>query len=392
MSVSFHRAYSFLIAAFGLFTLIGCGGSESSSESASSGADKIKVGQFYALSGEQATFGISSKKGSELAFAEINAAGGVRGGAQLEHITFDTRGIPQETGNAVTRLINNEKVVALLGEVASSLSDAGGQVAQEYRVPMITPASTNPKVTQIGDMVHRICFIDPFQGFVVAKFLKENKNATKVAVLFDQGQAYSVGLKDAFLEAYPKMGGEILTVQSYSSGDQDFSAQLTNIRDLKPDAIFIPGYYTEVANIALQAKRLGVNTILIGGDGWTSEKLTEIAGDSIEGAYYSNHYSPEDSRPKVQEFIKNFKEAYGGETPDAMAALAYDSVYILADAMNRAESLEPDDLAAAIASTKDFDGVTGKITLNAERNAEKDAVILQIQNGESRFVTTVSPN
>ncbi len=351
----------------------------------------MKVGQYYALSGEQATFGISSKKGSELAYKEINAAGGVLGGKTLEHVTFDTRGLPQETGNAVTRLITNENVVAILGEVASSLSDAGGRIAQEYGVPMITPASTNPGVTKIGDMVHRICFIDPFQGFVVSKFLKEDKDVSRVAVLFDQGQAYSVGLKDAFIEAFEEMGGEVTIVQSYSSGEQEFSAQLTSIRDSNPQAIFIPGYYTEVATIAIQAKRIGIDAILIGGDGWTSEKLTEIGGDSIEGAYYSNHYSPEDSRPKVQEFIANFKAANNGETPDAMAALAYDSVYILADAINRAKSLEAKDLAAAIASTKDFDGVTGNITINAERNAEKDAVILQIQNGEPRFVTTVSP-
>lgn len=386
----FVRYFS-VVALFALaFGITGCSSSESS-KSGETTNNSIKVGQFYALSGEQATFGISSKKGSELAFKEINAAGGVRGGSKLDYVTFDTRGLPQETANAVTRLITNENAVAILGEVASSLSDAGGRIAQEYGVPMITPASTNPGVTQIGDMVHRICFIDPFQGIVVSKFLTEDKDVKRVAVLFDQGQAYSVGLKDAFIEAFEKMGGEITIIQSYSTGDQEFSAQLTSIRDSKPQAIFIPGYYTEVATIAIQAKRIGIDAILIGGDGWTSEKLTEIGGDAIEGAYYSNHYSPEDTRPKVQEFIKNFKAANNGETPDAMAALAYDSVYILADSLNRAKSLDAKDLAAAIASTADFDGVTGNITINKDRNAEKDAVILQIQDGESRFVTTVSP-
>lgn len=399
MNSSFLRLFS-VTALFSLMLgLMACGSSETtSSDAKSNGAsstgetkEPIKVGQYYALSGSQATFGISSKKGSELAAKEINAAGGVRGGYGLSLITYDTRGTNQETSNAVTRLITNEKVVALLGEVASGLSLDGGALAQEYGVPMITPASTNPSVTKDRDMVHRICFIDPFQGYVIAKFLKEEKKVTKAAVFFDQALPYSIGLKDAFVDAFKKMGGEVTIIQSYSEGDQEFTSQLTSIRDTKPEALVLTGYFTEVATIAIQAKRVGIDAIMIGGDGWTSEKLTEIGGDAIEGAYYSNHYSPEDTNPKVQDFIKNFKAAYNGETPDAMAALAYDSVYVLADALNRAKSVEAKDLAAAIAATKDFQAVTGKISLNEQRDAVKDAVILQIQDGQSRFVTTVSP-
>jgi branched-chain amino acid transport system substrate-binding protein len=352
--------------------------------------ETIKVGQFASLTGSEATFGQSSDKGVRMAVDEINKAGGVLG-KKLELITYDTQGKGAEASNAVTRLITSDHVVALLGEVASSLSLAGGEVAQANGVPMITHASTNPKVTEGRDMVFRICFIDPFQGYAVAKFASDDLKAKKVAILYDQGQAYSAGLRKDFVKAFKKMSGTITTEQSYTGGDQDFSAQLTTIRDGAPDAIFIPGYYNDVGNIALQARKLGITVPMLGGDGWDSSKLKEIAGKAIEGCYYSNHYTPEDPRPELQDFIKKFKGLYNKETPDAMAVLAYDSAIILADAIKRAGTTESKALAKAISETKDFKGITGTITLDANRNARKPAVILQMKEGEWRYAASVAP-
>ncbi|HNM46896.1 MAG TPA: ABC transporter substrate-binding protein, partial [Candidatus Sumerlaeota bacterium] len=239
--------------------------------------------------------------------------------------------------------------------------------------------------------VFRVCFIDPFQGYAVAKFATDNLKAKKIAVLYDQGQAYSVGLRKDFSRAIKKLGGTITTEQSYTGGDQDFSAQLTTIRESQPDAIFIPGYYTDVGNIALQVRKLGITVPLLGTDGWDSAKLKEIAGDALKDCYYSNHYTPEDPRPELQEFIKKFKELNNGETPDAMAVLAYDGANVLIDAIKRANSTDPKALAKAIGETKNFKGVTGTITLDAERNAKKPAVILQMKDGQWKYAASIAP-
>ncbi|CAN5309745.1 ABC transporter substrate-binding protein [soil metagenome] len=349
----------------------------------------IKVGQYASLTGNEATFGQSSDKGVKMAIEEINAAGGVKG-RKIELITYDTKGQPQETGNAVTRLCASDHVTALIGEVASSLSIAGGRVAQQYGVPMITHASTNPSVTEIGNMISRICFIDPFQGFAMAKFAKENLKLTKVAVIYDQKQAYSKGLKDNFSKSFAEMGGTITTEQAFNGGDQDFSAQLINIRGSGAEAIYVPSYYGDAANIAVRARALGMTIPLMGGDGWDSAKLAEIGKDAIEGSYYSNHYTADDPNPAVQDFLKKFRAKYDNETPDAMAALGYDAGKLLADAMGRAPSLSGPDLAAAIATTKGFQGVTGVITMDANRNADKPLVIVQMKGGKPVAVTTIA--
>jgi branched-chain amino acid transport system substrate-binding protein len=264
-------------------------------------------------------------------------------------------------------------------------------VAQKNGVPMISPSSTNPRVTAIGDMIFRVCFIDPFQGYVIAKFARDNLKAGKAAILFDQTQAYSTGLRDEFEKHFTQMGGSVVAKQAYSGGDQDFSAQLTNIRGASPDLIFIPGYYTDAGNIALQVRKLGIGVPLIGGDGWDSPQLAEIGKDAIEGSYYSNHYSHEDTRPAVQEFVAKYKAKYGGLVPDGIAALGYDAGRILFDAMERSGSLSGKDLAAAIAATKDFQGVTGVITIDPDRNAQKAAVILQMRGGVPRYSATIDP-
>ncbi len=351
--------------------------------------DVVLLGEYGSMTGAEATFGQGTHEGVMLALEEINAAGGVLG-KKVDVKLYDTQGKTQEAGTAVTRLITDDKVVAILGEVASSLSLAGGRVAQQYGVPMVSPASTNPSVTQIGDMVFRVCFIDPFQGYVVAAFATETLKLNNVAVLYDQASAYSKGLKDDFAKALVAKGGKVTTEQAYSAGDQDFSAQLTSIRDTKPQALFIPGYYTDVGNIAIQAKKLGIDAVLLGGDGWDSPKLAEIGGAAIEGGYYSNHYAPEDTRPEVAEFVKKYQAKYG-RIPDGMGALGYDATRITVDAIQRAGSTDGKAVAKALAETKDFHGVTGVISIDADRNAQKPAVMLQMKGGKPTFVGIVNP-
>ena len=386
-----------------VLALVGCdkmrggGSAETASQPASTAATSaappatgnILIGEYGSMTGSEATFGQSTHNGIMLAVEEFNAAGGLNG-RQVELKSYDTQGKSQEAGTVVTRLITEDKVVAVLGEVASSLSLAGGRVAQQFGVPMISPSSTNPQVTQIGDMVFRVCFIDPYQGYVVAKFASENLKRTKVAVLYDQGQAYSKGLKDDFRKAFEALGGQIVTEQAYTGGDQDFSAQLGNIKAASPEAIFVPGYYTDVGNIALQARKLGITATLLGGDGWDSPKLTEIGGAAIEDSYFSNHYSHEEQRPEVQSFVQKFQAKYG-VVPDGLAAMGYDAARLLFDAMKRSPSLGGKDLAAAIAQTKGFAGVTGSITIDAERNARKPAVVLQVKGGKYAFAASIQP-
>lgn len=352
-------------------------------------AEPIKIGHYGSMTGKEATFGQSTDNGIKLAIEEINAAGGING-RKIELITYDTKGESKEAGNAVTRLVTQDKVTAVLGEVASTLSLAGGAVAQQYGVPMITPSSTNPRVTAGRDMVFRVCFIDPFQGFAGAKFAREQLKVTKAAILYDQAQAYSKGLRDEFAKHFKAMGGEIVADQAYSSGDQDFSAQLGTIRDGGAEVIYVPGYYTEVGNIALQARKLGLTVPMLGGDGWDSEQLAAIGGEAIEGSYYTNHYAPDQPSEVVKNFVAKYSAKFGS-TPDGLAALGYDAMNILAGAMKKAPSLEGKALRDAIAKTEGFPGVTGAITLDGNRNASKAAVVVQMKGGKPVYAATVEP-
>jgi branched-chain amino acid transport system substrate-binding protein len=361
-------------------------------QSQSAATNEIVIGHFGSITGSEATFGISTDRGIQLAIEEINAAGGIQG-KKIRLITYDDKGDAREAGSAVTRLVTRDRVTAVLGEVASGLSLAAAPICQEYGVPMISPSSTNPKVTKVGDMIFRVCFIDPFQGSVCSKFAREHEGikASKAAILCDQAAPYSVGLQEEFEKAFIASGGTIVSKQAYQAGDQDFSAQLTSIRSSEPDVIFIPGYYTDVGNIALQAKKLGINVPMLGGDGWDSVKLGQIAGDALNGSYYSNHYSPEDPNPRVQDFIKLYQGKHQ-EIPDGLAALGYDAAKILFQAMKTAKSLGGADIAAELAKTKDFAGVTGVISIDGDRNAIKPAVILEMKDGTPKFVTTIAPS
>jgi branched-chain amino acid transport system substrate-binding protein len=352
-------------------------------------APELLIGEVLSMTGSQATFGTSTHNGVELALREINEAGGVKG-KKLKSITVDNQGKPDEAATAVTKLITQNNVIAILGEVASSRSLAMAPIAQNYSTPMVTPSSTNPEVTAKGDYIFRVCFIDPFQGTVMAKFAAENLKLKKIAILRDVKSDYSVGLADYFIETFKKLGGEVVVDQSYSEGDVDFKAQLTAIRAKKPDGIFVPGYYTEVGLIARQAREIGIKVPLLGGDGWDSPKLYEIGGAALDGTYFSNHYSSEDKSAHVQGFISKFKAAFG-VVPDGLAAMGYDAAKVLIDAMTRSATLDKKSIRDALAATKEYQGVTGKITIDEKRNAVKPAVVLRVEKGEFKYVSTINP-
>jgi branched-chain amino acid transport system substrate-binding protein len=371
----------FLLAAAAL-VLAGC--------SKGGGGDEnvIVVGEVAAMSGGTATFGQSSHAGTQMAIDEVNAAGGVLG-KQIKLVMEDDQSKQGEAGTVVKKLISRAKAVAILGEVASGRSLEMAPICQKAGVPMITPASTNPKVTEVGDYIFRVCFIDPFQGTVLAKFA-QSRGWKKVAILTDVKQDYSVGLTQFFKENFTRGGGVIAGEQSYSSGDKDFKAQLTTLKAAAPDAILAAGYYNETGLIAAQARELGITVPLIGGDGWDSPSLVEVAGKAIEGCFFSNHFSPEDQSPRIQDFVGRYKAKHG-KVPDAMVALGYDSAMILCEAIKRAGTTEGPALRDAIAATKDHEGITGKISLDAQRNATKPAVILTIKDGRFVYVETVAP-
>jgi len=353
-------------------------------------ADEIRIGEYGSLTGGTATFGTSTHEGVMLALDEINKSGGLLG-KKARVITEDDQSKPEEAVTAVLKLIKQDEVVAVIGEVASSRSLAAAPQCQTNRIPMISPSSTNPKVTQVGDYIFRACFIDPFQGSTMAKFAFDTLKVRKFAILTDKKNDYSVGLTDFFRDTIKKLGGEIVAEESYAEGDIEFKAQLTALKALSPEAIYVPGYYTECALIARQARELGLTAVLLGGDGWDSPKTIEIGGKAVEGVYFTNHYSEEEQRPEVQRFIADYKAKYGGKTPDAMAVLGYDAMTMLADAIRRARSINGPAIRDALATTKDFPGVSGKITIDANRNAQKAIVVLRIQGGHFRFVSSIPP-
>ena len=360
----------------------------SANEGAATTGD-ILVGQYGSMSGGEATFGQSTDKGIRLAIDAKNAAGGIKG-RKIKLITEDNQGKPEEAAAVVKKLITQDKVIALLGEVASTRSLAAAPIAQQYKIPMVTPSSTNPKVTQVGSFIFRVCFIDPFQGPVMARFAHDNLKLRKIAVLKDLKSDYSLGLAEFFTKKFKELGGTIVSEQNFQAGDSDFKAQLTQIRSSNPDAIFIPAYYTEVGLIARQARQLGIKAVLLGGDGWDSPKLFEIGQAAVDGAYFSNHYAAESPNPATQNFIKTYKEKFS-EAPDGLAAAGYDAAMILIQAMEKAPELTSEGIRAELTKTVGFDGATGKITINADRNADKDAFIVKVEGKALKFITLLGP-
>ncbi len=349
----------------------------------STGGDKVRIGVFMSLTGDTANFGISSVNGIKMAAEEVNAAGGING-KQIELLVQDDRSDASEAATIVTKFVTQDQVHAILGEVASSRSIAAAPIAQNAKIPMLTPSSTNPEVTRKGNYIFRSCFIDPVQGAAIAQFAAKTLGAKRGALMVDRKQDYSTGLEKVINEVFTKLGGQIVVTQSYASGDQDFNAQITDIKGANPDVIFVPGYYGDVGLFAKQARDKGVTVPLVGGDGWDSPSLYQIGGAALHGSYFSNHYSPDDTDPIVQKFVSDYKAKYGS-VPDALAATAYDAARIMFDAIKRANSLDGAAIRDALAATKEFPGVTGKVTFNENRDAVKPIVMVKIENG-GKFV------
>jgi branched-chain amino acid transport system substrate-binding protein len=356
-------------------------------------APPIVIGNVMPLSGEIATFGQGANNGVKLAIDEVNAAGGVNG-RKITLEVYDTVGKPEEAAIASTRAITDKKAILLIGELGSTSTLALAPISEANKIPAISPASTNPKVTKDGDKTRpymfRVCFIDPFQGTVMAKFARETLKAKRAAIIRDVGNDYSMGLAEYFAKTFKEMGGEIAIDVSYKAGDQDFKAQLTKVKFAKPEIVYVPGYYTDVALIGRQSRELGLKIPLAGGDGWDSAKLYEIAQGALDGGFFTNHYSIENPSAVVQEFAKKYEAAYQAK-PDAFGALGYDAALLAIDAMKRAKELTPAAIRDAIEQTTTLQGVTGTIRLDADHNPVKSAVIIGIEKNAPKYVATVEP-
>jgi branched-chain amino acid transport system substrate-binding protein len=372
--------------------LFGCPPKAGETTTAGTGGTEgeIVVGEYGSLTGGQATFGQSTHNGIMLAVDEINSAGGVSG-RKIRVITEDDQSKSEEAANAVTKLISQNNVIAVLGEVASSASLAAAPICQSNKVPMISPSSTNEKVTKVGDYIFRMCFIDPYQGEAMANFVSKQLGKKNAAILIDVKSDYSTGLAANFERVFLANGGKIVGKQSYAQGDSDFRSQLTTLKAANPEMIFVPGYYNEIGQIAIQARDLGMKQPLAGGDGWESPKLFEIGGKALDGCFYSNHYHVDDPDPSVRDFVQKYQERFGAK-PDSLSALAYDSTRVLAEAIKRAGTTDGPKLRDEIAKTANFKGVTGLINLGPDRNPiGKKLAILEVRNNSTILKGVVDP-
>jgi len=351
--------------------------------------DPVKIGFFMSLTGRDASFGEAALRGARLAVADLNASGGILG-RPVELVVEDNRSLPGESATAAKKLLGRDKVVALVGECASSRTLEAAPLAQAAGVPLVTPASTNPRVTAVGDCIFRVCFADPFQGAVLATYAWKNLGLHRAALLVDSSASYSVGLADVFAKTFTALGGEVVASQKYAGGDKDFRAQLTAIRATHAEAIFLPGYYVEAGLSARQARELGLTATLLGGDGFEAPQLLEIGGEALEGAVYSTHYSAESADPVSRRFVASYTARYGS-APVGLGALTYDAVGLIADAASRAGSVERVALKQALAATRDFAGVTGRTGFDQNRDAQKAAAIIAVRGGRCVFVESVRP-
>jgi branched-chain amino acid transport system substrate-binding protein len=350
----------------------------------------IKIGYFGDLSGPTFNFGQSAINGVLMAADEINQASGI-GGRRVDVVIEDDKGSPEEAARLTAKLIDDDKVLAIIAGGTSGNSSAAAPKAQASHIPLISPSATDPVVTQTGDYIFRACFVDSFQGEVMASFAVNTLKAQKAAIIYDFNSPYGRGLTSYFRASFAKLGGRIVSEQSYAQGDADFKGQLSTIRASEPDVIYIPGYYGDVALIAKQARTIGLTQPLLGGDGWDAPELWPLGGDALNGAYISTHYSVDDPSPAIKKFVDVYKQRYGNSVPDAHAALAYDAARILFDAIVRAGTTDGDKLRDALAHTKDFAGVTGLISMDADRNAVKPAVVLKLQDVKFIYQETIQP-
>jgi len=385
---------------------MGCGGggqtsqpapSSEGTQSEASGGEPIKVGVNYELSGGVATYGTHTKNGIELAIEEINAAGGVLGGRMLQPIILDNKSDNAESLSVATRLIADEGVVAHLGPATTGNTLAAIPVATEYKVPLLTTSATNPDVTvdpqtgQTREYIFRTCFIDPPQAIVAADFIFNELGLKKAAVYYDNTNDYSKGLSKVFKDEFEKLGGTVVAEEGYVDTDKEFRPTLTKFRDAGAEVVYLPGYYQQAALIVSQARELGLNVPFVGADGWDSPDLVKIAGaEALNNTFFTNHYSSQDPSPKVQKFVEAYKAKYG-DAPDSFAALGYDAAYLLADAINRAGSADPEAIKNALAATKDFEAVTGTMSFDEFHNPVKEIAIIEMVDGNQVLKTKIAP-
>ncbi|TCL39408.1 branched-chain amino acid transport system substrate-binding protein [Anaerospora hongkongensis] len=379
-----------MAATMAVSTLVaaGCGGKEAAT------TNEIRLGANFELTGGVAQYGQSAANGIKLAIKEANAAGGVLG-KQIKLVVADNKSEPAEAGNATTKLITQDKVIAIFGPAASSNVLASTQIAQDNKIPLLTPTGTNTKITvdngKVKDFAFRSCFIDPFQGQVMASFAQKTVKAKTAAIYIDSSSDYSKSLSQNFEEVFVKNGGTIVAKEAFLQKDQDFKAALTKIKAVNPDVIYIPAYYEEVGKIIKQARELGITAPLLGSDGWDSPKLAEIAGAAaLNNTFFTNHYSSQDKDPMVQKFVESYKKEYGQE-PDAFAVLGYDGALMMIDAIKRANSTDSVKIKDALAQTKDLKVLTGTLSLDANHDPIKSAVIIEMKDGKQTFKEKVNP-
>lgn len=364
----------------------GCGGA--------GGSKEIKIGGNLEMTGNTASYGQSMANGIKLAFKEANAAGGVLG-KTITFIVGDNKSEPSESANSMTKLITQDKVSLVLGAGASSNTLAASQIAADNKVPFITPFSTNPKVTvdngKVNDYAFRVCFIDPFQGTVMAGFASKSLQAKTAAVYIDNSSDYSKGLAKFFEEGFTKNGGKIVAEEAYLQKDQDFKATLTKLKATNADVLFVPGYYEDVGKIIKQAREMGINVPIIGGDGWDSAKIVDIAGaEALNNTFFSNHYAADDKSEQIVKFVAAYQKEYG-QVPDASAVLGYDAATMALEAIKKANSTDPAKIREALAATQDLQLVTGKISLDKNHDPIKSAVVISFKDGKQVYKETFNP-
>ena len=364
----------------------GCGGGDKKKEAANS--NEIVVGASFELTGNVANYGKSTLSGLKMAFDEVNKAGGIDG-KKLRIVESDNKSEPSEAGNSVTKLVTQDKVIAVVGPATSGCVAASTPITTANKVPLIAPCATAPNITvekgKVKEFVFRSCFIDPFQGRVMAEFADKNLKVKNVAILYDASSDYSKGLAEVFTKTMEEKGGKIVAKEAFLAKDLDFKSALTKIKSTNPEAIYIPGYYEEVAKIIKQTRELGLNVPLLGCDGWDSPKLVEIGGpEALNNTYFSSAYSAQDKEPSVQKFIAGYKAMYNKE-PDVFCMQGYNAGLILADAIKRAGTTDGTKLAAAIAATKDLSVASGKLTYDADHNPITSAIIIELKDGVQTF-------
>ena len=355
---------------------------------------EIVLGANYEMTGALAAVAKQTVNGINLAIKQTNAQGGVLG-KQIKLVVADNKSEPSESANSITKLIKNDNVKLVFGSVASSNVLATVQIAQDSKIPLITATATNPSVTVENNQVHpyvfRTCFIDPFQGEVMANFAAKSLQAKTAVMYIDSSSDYSKGLAKIFAEKFTANGGTIVAEESFLQKDQDFKATLTKIKAINADVVFIPAYYEEVGKIIRQAREIGVTSKLIGTDGWDDPKLIEIAGlNAVEGTFFSNHYSPQDQDPKVVDFVQAYKAEYN-QDPSALAVLGYDCALVVIDAIKRAGSDDPEKIRQALEETKNLQVTTGSLSIDANHNPIKSAVVVELKNGQQVFKEKINP-